>query len=85
VLIPCILLWLQLYTVGLLNEGRSSARRLEWLRLLVAVPAVFLLWWAGVDGMQQYAGAWMVVVVYSIASAAWLARISSADQLPITQ
>jgi sterol desaturase/sphingolipid hydroxylase (fatty acid hydroxylase superfamily) len=84
VLIPCILLWLQLYTVGLLNEGRSSARRLEWLRLLVAVPAVFLLWWAGVDGMQQYAGAWMVVVVYSLASAAWLARISSADQLPIT-
>jgi len=84
VLIPCILLWLQLYTLGLLNEGRSSARRLEWLRLLVAVPVVFLLWWAGVDGMQQYAGAWMVVVVYSIASAAWLALIPSADQLPIT-
>ena len=85
VLIPCILLWLQLYTVGLLNEGRSSARRLEWLRLLVAVPVVFLLWWAGVDGMQQYAGAWMVVVVYLIASAAWLALIPSADELPIIQ
>ena len=85
VLIPCILLWLQLYTVGLLNEGRSSARRLEWLRLLVAVPVVFLLWWAGVDGMQQYAGAWMVVVVYLIASAAWLALIPSADEMPIIQ
>ena len=85
VLIPCILLWLQLYTVGLLNEGRSSARRLEWLRLLVAVPVVFLLWWAGVDGMQQYAGAWMVVVVYLIASAAWLALIPSADELLIIQ
>ena len=85
VLIPCILLWLQLYTVGLLNEGRSSARRLEWLRLLVAVPVIFLLWWAGVDGMQQYAGAWMVVVVYLIASAAWLALIPSADELPIIQ
>ena len=85
VLIPCILLWLQLYTVGLLNEGRSSARRLEWLRLLIAVPVVFLLWWAGVDGMQQYAGAWMVVVVYLIASAAWLALIPSADELPIIQ
>ena len=85
VLIPCILLWLQLYTVGLLNEGRSSARRLEWLRLLVAVPVIFLLWWAGVDGMQQYTGAWMVVVVYLIASAAWLALIPSADELPIIQ
>ena len=85
VLIPCILLWLQLYTVGLLNEGRSSARRLEWLRLLIAVPVVFLLWWAGVDGMQQYAGAWMVVVVYLIASAAWLALIPSADELLIIQ
>ena len=85
VLIPCILLWLQLYTVGLLNEGRSSARRLEGLRLLVAVPVIFLLWWAGVDGMQQYTGAWMVVVVYLIASAAWLALIPSADKLPITQ
>ena len=85
VLIPCILLWLQLYTLGLLNEGRSSARRLEWLRLLVAVPVIFLLWWAGVDGMQQYAGAWMVVVVYLIASAAWLALIPSADELPIIQ
>ncbi|MGB5333105.1 MAG: sterol desaturase family protein [Woeseiaceae bacterium] len=83
VLIPCILLWLQLYTVGLLNEGRSSARRLEWLRLLVAVPVLFLFWWAGVDGVQQYAGAWVVVVVYSIASAAWLALISSTDKLAI--
>ncbi len=42
VLIPCVLLWLQLYTLGLLNEGRSSARRLEWLRLLVAVPVLYL-------------------------------------------
>jgi sterol desaturase/sphingolipid hydroxylase (fatty acid hydroxylase superfamily) len=38
VLLPCILLWTQLYTLGLLSEGRDSARRLEVLRLAIVVP-----------------------------------------------
>jgi len=38
VLIPCLMLWAQLYTLGLLNEGRAYAARIELLRLLVIVP-----------------------------------------------
>jgi sterol desaturase/sphingolipid hydroxylase (fatty acid hydroxylase superfamily) len=39
VLVPCLMLWAQLYTLGLLNEGRGYATRFELLRLLVIVPA----------------------------------------------
>ncbi len=39
VLLPCILLWALLYTLGLLNEGRPRAARLERARLLAVVPA----------------------------------------------
>jgi sterol desaturase/sphingolipid hydroxylase (fatty acid hydroxylase superfamily) len=38
VLLPCVLLWTQLYTLGLLNEGRENAQRLEFLRLAIVVP-----------------------------------------------
>ena len=39
VLVPCLMLWAQLYTLGLLNEGRAYATKFELLRLLVIVPA----------------------------------------------
>ena len=39
VLVPCLMLWTLLYTLGLLNEGRAYATRFELLRLLVVVPA----------------------------------------------
>jgi sterol desaturase/sphingolipid hydroxylase (fatty acid hydroxylase superfamily) len=38
VLVPCAVLWTQLYALGSLNEGRTISRRLEVLRLLVVVP-----------------------------------------------
>ena len=38
VLIPCVLLWTQLYTLGLLNEGGAYAVRAEFLRLMLIVP-----------------------------------------------
>ena len=38
ILLPCVLLWAQLYTLGILNEGRPRAARLEALRLLLVVP-----------------------------------------------
>lgn len=38
VLVPCLMLWAQLYTLGLLNEGRAYAARFELLRLLIIVP-----------------------------------------------
>ncbi|MGI9247998.1 MAG: sterol desaturase family protein [Woeseiaceae bacterium] len=83
VLIPCILLWLQLYTLGLLNEGRGSARKLELLRLLVAVPVLYIVLQATAEGMEQQTGAWMVVAFYSIVSAAWLLVIPKVDEKSI--
>ena len=38
VLLPCLMLWATLYTLGLVSEGRSYARQLERLRLAVIVP-----------------------------------------------
>ena len=85
VLIPCVLLWLQLFTLGLLNEGRSSAHRLERLRLLIAVPVLFWLLQATDDGVQLQIVGWSVVAAYSIASAAWLALIPRPARDPIIQ
>ena len=77
VLIPCALLWLQLYTVGLLNEGRAYARRLELLRLLVAVPLLFALFQTSTGALENQSGAWTVTAVYSILSSAWLLLLST--------
>jgi sterol desaturase/sphingolipid hydroxylase (fatty acid hydroxylase superfamily) len=35
---PCFTLWAQLYTIGLLNEGRVYAAQLEAVRLILVVP-----------------------------------------------
>ena len=43
VLVPCVLLWTLLYTLGLINEGRSYAVTAELLRLIVVVPAAAFL------------------------------------------
>ena len=48
VVVPCLLLWAQLYTIGLLNEGRANAEALEWVRLLpVNALGVAALQWLG--------------------------------------
>ena len=39
VVVPCLMLWAQLYVLGIMNEGRASAVTLELLRLLIVVPA----------------------------------------------
>jgi sterol desaturase/sphingolipid hydroxylase (fatty acid hydroxylase superfamily) len=72
VLIPCVLLWIHLYVLGLLNEGRSNARRIELWRLLLIMPI-------GVAGLQ-YAVLWQVdpvvlwggAIAYVIASLLFL-------------
>ena len=75
VLVPCVLLWIQLYTLGLLNEDRPSARRLEYLRLLVAVPILYLLLEATADGLEPQTAGWGIVAIYSIVSAIWLGLV----------
>ncbi len=39
VVLPCLLLWLQLYGIGLLSGRHPHARRFELLRLLCVMPA----------------------------------------------
>ena len=38
VLVPCFLLWLQLFALGRLNEGRATAARFEAIRVAVLTP-----------------------------------------------
>ncbi len=70
VLIPCVALWSQLYAIGLLNEGRPYARRIELLRVLVAVPVLYLLILQSSSiGVEPDARGWIFVAAYSIGSA----------------
>jgi sterol desaturase/sphingolipid hydroxylase (fatty acid hydroxylase superfamily) len=63
VLVPCLLLWAQLWTIGLLNEGRGYAVRAEVVRLLLFVPAGAVL---------LGEGNWPAVIAYIAVSLAWL-------------
>jgi len=42
VVLPCVLLWITLYSYGLLSECRVNAVRFEMLRLLLIVPLITL-------------------------------------------
>ena len=79
VLIPCLGLWLLLTSLGFLNEGRASARTLEFLRLFVVVPVLLLL--SHVSGTAVNALAWSLAAVYVLASALWLTL--SREQDPV--
>ncbi len=83
VLLPCILLWLQLYTIGLLNDGRAYARRIELLRLLVGVPLLFMLLPMGIAGFEISAATWMIVAIYLVVSALWLLRLPAVDNVEL--
>lgn len=50
VIVPCVLLWVSLYSIGSLSEGRDSAIRFEMIRLIVIVPLglIFVLQNAGI-------------------------------------
>jgi len=63
VIIPCLMLWTQLLTIGLLNEGRAYAVRMEMVRLLVVVP---------VAAAQQQDTLWPVALGYIGLSLLWL-------------
>jgi sterol desaturase/sphingolipid hydroxylase (fatty acid hydroxylase superfamily) len=66
-LLPCLVLWAHLYTLGLLNEGRSVAVRLELIRLLL-INAV-LVWLAPYAGFSVSATGWIMLVAYTAVSA----------------
>jgi len=70
VLLPCVLLWMQLYTLGLLNEGRQGAARREWLRLAAFIPMLAVVelasgvilspvFWAAGGSYVAVSGIWL--------------------------
>lgn len=68
-LVPCISLWVLLYALGLMNEGRRLARRFELARLVIVVPLTVagMLLSDTVDVAPAYAvGAAAVYVLLSL-------------------
>jgi sterol desaturase/sphingolipid hydroxylase (fatty acid hydroxylase superfamily) len=72
VLMPCLLLWAQLYALGLISEGRNTALQIELLRLLVVVPLG--LWFViNKDEFAVFGDViWVTTAVYLAGSATWL-------------
>jgi alkylglycerol monooxygenase len=64
---------LSLYSFGAWLENRPTALRLELLRLALNVPLLVLLQGAGLLPLASLG--WLLVVVYSLGSAAWLWRL----------
>ena len=63
VLIPCLMLWALLLTIGMLNEGREHAVHVELARLLLVVP---------VGAAVQQEAFWPAVIAYVGLSLTWL-------------
>jgi hypothetical protein len=79
VLLPCVLLWALLYTLGILNEGRPHAASFERVRLLVIVPAGML----GISLAKLVpvpsAWLWSATAVYLCASLVVLQRAARSE------
>ncbi len=78
VLIPCLLLWTQLYGVGLVNEGRVASGPIEWGRLLFVVPG--LVWLSAQQVGPVSPNAVYATLGYLIISAILLVRINNIKQ-----
>jgi hypothetical protein len=72
VLVPALMLWTQLYTLGLLNEDRSNAVNFELLRLLVVVPAGVMALDPTLIIVTPLIGS--IIAIYVLVSALWLKR-----------
>ena len=69
---PCFVLWTQLYTIGLFNEGRVYAARLEVVRLVLVVPVAAGLFVASSAIPVATALLWAVVGGYVVISSVGL-------------
>lgn len=74
VLVPCLLLWAQLYTIGLLNEGRPYARRFEYLRLVIVLPLGLIALHLGEWQTPLPDAAWFATAIYILGSVLWLRK-----------
>ena len=84
VVVPCLLLWITLYSLGTLSEARSYALRIEQLRLFVAVPgAVLAMLQTSIITVAMADRVWTVVAVYLLISLAGIRMASKADTITI--
>jgi sterol desaturase/sphingolipid hydroxylase (fatty acid hydroxylase superfamily) len=84
VVVPCLLLWITLYSLGTLSETRSYALRVEQIRLFVAVPgAVLLLLQMSIIDVALADRVWAVVAAYLLLSLAAIRRASKSDTVTI--
>ena len=75
-LLPCLMLWALLFTLGLLSGGRTNAIRLEVLRLVVINwIVIFALQYNGVAVSTE---GWIVAALYTSASLLWILGIKKA-------
>jgi len=72
---PCLLLWVQLYAIGLINEGRPTAFQTELVRLIVVMPLGVILLQSAGDFAAFSEAIWGTMVGYQVGSLAWLATI----------
>jgi hypothetical protein len=70
--LPCILFWTLLYSIGMLNDGKRFSAEFEMFRLFIVMPA-------GMYGLLHSSGsdwaptnAWTALVIYAVVSAALL-------------
>jgi hypothetical protein len=77
IIVPCLLLWTQLYVLGLLSEGRNYAGRFELTRLLVIVPLGILALQAGETVAPMSNFSWSLALVYIAGSCLWLKKSAS--------
>jgi sterol desaturase/sphingolipid hydroxylase (fatty acid hydroxylase superfamily) len=74
VVIACLGVWVLLFSLGALNEGRDWSRRFEELRLLLIVPGVMVAML--LMGRAVPAVAWAAAAIYVAGSLQWLTASS---------
>ena len=80
VVVPCVFLWVQLWTIGRLNEGRADAVLFEQIRLVLVGPSLLALaLWSGLPLGTTGSG---VVLGYLVLSLIGLALAVSRSKKP---
>lgn len=72
VLLPCVLLWVLLFTLGQLNDAKSIGAGIEMVRLLIIMPAGLYALLPGPTTSWPYGIAWMALGLYTAFSLALL-------------
>jgi sterol desaturase/sphingolipid hydroxylase (fatty acid hydroxylase superfamily) len=76
VLVPCLLLWATLYSIGIMSEQRAYCARFEWLRLLLLLPAAIVsLDWIGAAGPINGQLVWAAYLLYLAVSVTAMGRM----------